>query len=458
MSKYTTSHTQDYKTLVSLFWPELVTAFILYSLLQLIEAWFIGQLHSTSTYATLGVVTTLQHFLIKIAEGLSVGTLIICGRYNGLQEFEEAGQSFNDAFWTTVVVGGLIALTMYCGAYWIFYLFGVPAKMIDLGIPFLRLRAVGIFFNFVYFAFIGFLRSVKNTRAPMIFFLLGAPVFLFFDYALIFGAWGFPEMKLQGTAIASILQYAVMTIAALLYTLYNPKYRAYNISLQRMPKIARVKEILKLSWPVMVDKASFASSYMWLTRVISPLGKHALASYGTIKDMQRVGLLPAVAFAQVTTLLVTNQYGLHKWTSIINIMKKATLLSIVGVALLLTLFSLWPAYFVGIFDPKGTFTDLAAFAFPTLSLLALFDVVQLILSAGLRGAADVKTVMWVRILVFLSFFIPSSYFVTYTAWFSPAVQFLLVYALFYISNGFMGIIYLYRLKGKAWKKHSIEEQ
>ena len=147
----------------------------------------------------------MLHLLIKVAEGLSVGTVVLGGSYNGMQEYKRVGRTLRDAFWVAIVTGAIIASLLFFGAYWIYRVYGISADMIPLATPYLRLRAVGIFLMFIAFSFIGFLRSVKNTRAAMMIFASGVVTFVFFDYILIFGMLGFPAMGLQGSAMASIL-------------------------------------------------------------------------------------------------------------------------------------------------------------------------------------------------------------------------------------------------------------
>src|SRR3989338_2283864 len=200
-------HGQRFLGITYYFIPELITAIILYSGPLLIDAQWVAQLRSTAAYATLGVTNTLLHSVIKIAEGLSVGTIILTGTCNGIGNFKRAGAWLVHAFWTTVVVGILVSGILYFGAGRLYTYYGLPQAMISLGVPFMKMRAFGVFFAFVYFALIGFLRGVKNSRTPMHIFILGCAVFLFFDYALIFGHFGFPKLGFIGSAISSIIQY-----------------------------------------------------------------------------------------------------------------------------------------------------------------------------------------------------------------------------------------------------------
>ena len=77
-----TSKWHQYSFITSFFVPEFITALVLYSIPLLIDARFIAYLQSTSAYATLGLTNTLLHFILKVAEGASVGILVITGQEN----------------------------------------------------------------------------------------------------------------------------------------------------------------------------------------------------------------------------------------------------------------------------------------------------------------------------------------------------------------------------------------
>lgn len=446
---------ETYTNILRFFFPELVTAFFLYSALSFIDALWIAHLKSTSTYATLGVTNGVIHFLIKIAEGLSVGSIILCGQYNGSGNYKKVGRTFVDTFWITFILGSIISFTLYLGAHWIYLLLGVPEKMISLGIPFLRLKAIGIFFTFISFAFIAFLRGIKNTQTPMLIFVVGAIVFLFFDYALIFGKFGFPQMKLNGSALATVIQYLVMIIFSIFAVLLDKDNRKYGIQLlSRVNTFKNIKDLLVLSLPVVVDKATMALAYIWLGKMIAPMGKIAIASFAVIKDLEKIAFLPAIAFAQVITLLVSNDFGALNYNGIKSNIKKIIFLSSIFVFIIIGILIYNPKLFIKIFDKKGDFTDFSSKVFPILSIFVFFDLIQIILSGALRGIGEVKVVMWTRIIIFCGFFGPISYIITNSPINNPLIKFILIYGMFYIGNGLMSLVYVTKFRSYSWGKEA----
>ncbi len=463
LSSYVTGITdtqegESYSRILRYFLPEFITAFLLYSLPFWLDASFISQLQSTSTYATLGATNNLIHLIMKVAEAFSVGTVVLGGQFNGLGQPKEVGRTLRDAFWITTILGISIASFLYFGADAIYAWYGVPADIVRQGVPFLQVRALGIFFMFIFFAFVGFLRSIKNAKTPMKIFIFGSVVFVFFDYALIFGAFGFPALGLLGSATASVIQYGSMLAVIAGYVLLNKKNRKYGIRLfSGLTDVSYVKHLITISWPVMLDKAILASAYVWLCKMLAPMGTCCVATFCVVKAMERFAFLPAIAFAQVITFLVSNDVGGHNWQGIKNNIKKVVFLASLMVFSILFIFALYSENIIYVFDKKGEFTQLAKIVFPLLSVLSFFDLLQLILAGALRGAGNVRTVMVVRMSVCICFFMPLSYFFSHLAIDNQALKFVLVYGSFYIGNGLMSIAYINRFRGEQWKTKSVEK-
>lgn len=443
-----------YKSLIRYILPELVTAFLVYSLLNFVDATFIAHLKSTALYGVQGGMSTVVHFITKIAEGLSIGTVVVCGQYNGASRYHDAGRAAISSFWATLVIGIVIASALFFGASWLYGFFQFPVDMQVIGVQYLKIRAASVLLAFIYFSLIGFLRGIKRPDLSLKFFLLGAVVFIISDYFLIFGKFGMPALGLNGSAVAAVLQYSVMIVGALSYLLLNKSTRRYSLRIIKGVNKGDVKNIIQLSLPVMVDKATFAAAKIWLVKLITPMGPVALASFNVIKDMEQFAFVPAIACAQVVTFLVSNDYARGNWSSISRNIKRIFLLASISVFAILGAFAYKPNLIIGCFDKQNEFTFFAGKAFLLLSGLVICDLLQLILAGALRGAANVAVVMWTRIIVCLGFFVPVSYVLSLAFVENTLIKFVLIYGTFYVSSGLMGLVYVYWFRKDAWKYKS----
>jgi MATE family multidrug resistance protein len=441
---------QSYGAILRYFWPEFVTALILYSLPYFIDCYFIAHLKSTEIYTISGVVNNVLNLFVKIAEGLSIGTVALAGYYNGLQKHKDVGKSFVDALWVSVFIGGMISFMIYVGGFWIYKFFNFTDATIQLGLPFLKIRAISMFLMFVFFACIGFFRSIKNTFVPMVLFALGSFIFIACDYCLIFGKFGFPEMGLYGSAVAYLIQYVVMLVGALSYIFYYRLHTTYSIRiLSGVSSFEQVFKLLAISLPIVIDKAIMAWAYIWLSKVLSCMGQYALANFAVIKLMECMVFLPATAFSQVITFLVSNDIGNERWADIRANIVKVLLLASIMVAVLVTIVSIYPSQIVQMIDRNKEFAGLAQAVFPWLSVLIFFDLLQLILSGALRGASDVQTVMLTRLTVICFYFVPTSYIISRLPIASDSLKFFLIYGSFFVGNALMSIVYIKKFAKKA---------
>ncbi|NBX78103.1 MATE family efflux transporter [bacterium] len=428
------------------FFPEFITALILYFLPLFIDAYFIGYLQSSTLYTISAVVDNSLNMFVKIAEGLSLGIVVLGGQYNGKREHKNTGKIFVHGLWTVLFFACCVCIGLYLFAQHVLLFYNLPEAMVQIGVPFLRVRIFGLFLLFLSFSLIGFLRSIKNAVLPMVMFGAGALIFVICDYFFIFGWGSLQPMGLLGSAWAYVAQYAAMTVIGCVYILFFAQ-KEYAIGLYKnIPTVQDVQKLLFVSLPIVVDKSIMAWAYVWLAAQIGQLGAVPLGSFGVIKLMERLAFVPATAFSQVSTFLASNDAGRDDWAAVRANTIKIFILAAACVCTLLYIGSAWPEIIVSMIDRTKTFGPLTKQVFPLLSFLVLFDLLQLILSGTLRGVGAVYTVMLTRTVVIVFFFMPISYVLAH--WIqldNQSYQFVLIYGSFFIGNLFMSILYVARL-------------
>jgi putative MATE family efflux protein len=442
---------ESYKSILRYFLPEYITALLTYSLITLFDAQCIAQLDSPCMYATMSISKTLLHCITKIAEGVSVGTMVICGIAHGRGDKHEIGKSIGSALILTLILGGCISLIVGLCPVTICSWLGTSQDIISTGVPYLQLRAISIFLMFIFCTMSGFLRGLKKNNIPTRCHVLGTGIFILSDYLLVLGKYGFPQLCLIGSAVSSLLQYGVMIAYAGYYIISEPEIRNYLATIS-LRSYKALYHLITLSWPVMCDKAVLAVGKLVLARSIAPMGKIALGSFGIIHDIEMFVFVPAIAFAQVVTFLVSNELGTGNIEGVKYTIKKVLFLSTSFVACILCI-CLWQIQpIVNWFDVHHHFSALAIPAFRIISMLVLCDVTQVILAGALRGIAQVHTVLRIRSLTLIFFCAPVAYIASHIVFYNDFVKFITIYSSFYVGNGIMAIWYIYLLRTDRWKQ------
>lgn len=447
------------KSIFLYWWPEVITAAILTTLPLIIDSLIVASSQSVSTFGALGAASNVFAVLTKLAEAVPVASIAFIGRFNGSNEFSKCGEYLYNTFWITFVLSVSQFLIILFGARGIFNWLEASPKIVDIAVPFIQLKSLGIILIFSVMVFIGFMRGVKNTYVPMILNISGILAFIFFDYALVLGKFYFPEMGLMGSAVATIIQYSLMNVLALTYILLNNDYRRYFASFLKsfFDKI-KIGQILWLSWPIAIDKTTISLSYIWLAKMIYPMGKYAVVSYNSIRNIEFLAFIPVVAAAQVVTFLVSNRLGASDSEGAVSNIKKILFLSAMTFIPLIIIFSIFAPTIIGVFDPKNKFTDFAVGTFLAINILAIFDALQVVLAGALRGAGDVQMVMWVRFGFCFGLFVPLSYIIKSINIENSNLKFTLIYSSFFVATAFISYFYYRRLKGNLWKNIDINSE
>jgi len=435
--------------------PELVSLFIIVALPPLFDNYLLAGLGSTAAYGILGLASNLVHNCIKFSEAIPVASIAIIGRFNGAKNYSVCGQELVTSFWTCCIVGFLQFTLLFFGASAIYRWLGVPEAMVSLGAPLLRLRAFSILLAFILWAFVYFLRALKNTKTPMLITLVGTTTYLISASVLIPGRWGIPSLGVYGAAYAALLQYSVMLGIALWHIFRSPQYRRYFNRVKMFSFHPRkMLHLVVLSIPIMIDKSSLSFAYVWLSKMIAPLGANAIASFDLIKNLERTAIMPAAAFAQVITFLVSNYIGAQNGDGAKATIKKVILLTALFVGIALTVLCTGAPYFIGRISPSP---EVSQFAIPMLrmiSVLVIFDFLQLLLAGALRGSGNFHIVMWGRFITCFFFFIPLSTWISGLHIENTFYKFGLMYGAFYINTALMGLIFLFFIMRRRWyRKH-----
>jgi putative MATE family efflux protein len=447
---------ESFDKILGYWFPELVSQIILITLPSIIDSWVVAQLGSIAVYGALGMGSNVLHALNKLGEAIPVAATAIIGRHNGAKEYEKCGEDLGDTFWITFFLGFAQFVFFYFCAAGFYNWLGVPEDMVVHGTPFLRLKSLGMWLAFITFGLLSFIRAVRNTRVPMLVCLSGITTFIFFDYALVLGKFSLPRLGLLGSSLATVIEYGFMAGFSLFYILTNPDYKKYFAQIFfSIFSIGRTLNLLNLSWPIVIDKTTIALSYIWLAKQITHLGTQAIASFDVIKNLERMAFVPVMASATIITFLVSNYLGARDYDGATATIKKLYLFSCATVLITLIFLCINATYCVSFFDPANKLTVFAAAALTPISLLVFFDFSQVFLAGALRGAGDVKAVMWTRVIVCCCFFVPISHLFSTLPGISNLMKFVLIYGSFYVTTGIIGLVYLFRINSHKWHQQKI---
>jgi len=220
------------------------------------------------------------------------------------------------------------------------------------------------------------------------------------NYVLIFGKFGFPEMGLEGAAVATVASWALQLLILLTVFLSARMHRKFGTRLVRAVRLRQCGDIVRIGWPAgmrfLIDVFTWS---IFITMLIGRFGTAHLAAATAAARYMTLSFMPAVGISIATTALVGRYIGAGRADLARRRAHTAMKVAMVYMGACALAFLLLRHPMVRLFAvispaaaAKGITADQIVAIGGRIMICAavfqLFDAVGIIFSGALRGAGD----------------------------------------------------------------------
>jgi MATE family, multidrug efflux pump len=272
-------------------------------LIGLTDVYIAGKV-SKEIQATYGFVIQLYFVLIVIANALTVGTVSVVSRLYTSGNRNDLAHAIFSSLMTTAGAGSVLAVAGIFLTPEIIHVVNIPEELKDLAIPFIEIYSIGLFFHYILINSNGILRScdrVKDslkTQALVCLLNISLNFFLVFHTALGF----------RGIAAATASSVFIGSMINLWKTRRSmPGARSFSLRLTR--------KMISIGWPIGLLQVLWQASSMVLFLILSALPEHKveiLAALTTGLRIESVIYLPVFGFNMANAVIVGNLLGEKK--------------------------------------------------------------------------------------------------------------------------------------------------
>ena len=285
----------------------MILEMVMESLFAVVDAYFVAQV-SVEAVTTVGLTESVLFLIYAVSIGLSMAATAMVSRRIGENEPEKAALSAAQAILLAVglaVVTGFIGFT-YAGT--VLELMGAEPEVVESGVAYTRIMFGGNVVIMLLFLLNGIFRGVGNASLAMRTLWLSNGLNIVLDPCLIFG-WGFfPELGVQGAAVATNIGRGVAVIYQL-YLLFSGsgliKLAARHFAIQKEIILRLIKVASGGTGQYLISSAS----WMFLMRIVAFSGKEVVAGYTIAIRLIIFAILPAWGMANAAATLVGQNLG-----------------------------------------------------------------------------------------------------------------------------------------------------
>jgi multidrug resistance protein, MATE family len=316
---------------------------------------FLGHL-SEEALAVASITGVFYLIFAATGYGLNSGLQALISRRAGENRPEEIGKIFNQGVWVAMAIAaaGMI-ITFFIAP----LILGATVKspvVYEKAIHFLNIRIVGLPFLYMFQMQNALLVSTNQSRYLVVGTIAGAFANIFFDYALIFGKLGLPQLGFNGAAYASVIaEFIEMTV---LYMVIRSKgiFSRFAVNFKFTWIRSYVNSIADISGPLVFQHAISVISWMFFYILIERnSGSTGLAVSNTMRNIFGFFGVFIWAFASTTNAMVSNVIGQGRKDDVIPLIHKIIRLSGAIALFICLMLNLFPGTYLSIYGLSGEF-------------------------------------------------------------------------------------------------------
>lgn len=416
------NYTSEFKTNFKLASP-IILGMLGHTFVGLIDNIMVGQL-GTAELAAVSLGNSFVFVAMSIGIGFSTAITPLIAESDASKDTVNAKSSFKNGLFLCTILGlGLFLLT-YAAKPLLYYM-KQPPEVVELAVPYLELVAFSLFPLVVFQGYKQLSDGLSMTRYPMYATLTGNVINVAFNYVLIFGKFGFPEMGIVGAAIGTLVSRFVMWFY--LWWLLRGKEKSKALVTNMKLFIldwSMIKKILNLGFPSalqMLFEVGIFTAAIWMSGV---LGKNPQAANQIALNMASMTFMVAMGMSVTATIRVGNQKGLKNFKDLrriaFSIFFLTTLLETVFAIFFFLFHQELPKLYLDMGDPTNLadntlVVEIAAKLLLVAAVFQISDGIQVVMLGALRGLQDV---MIPTIITFISYWMigfPISYYLGLTS-------------------------------------------
>jgi putative MATE family efflux protein len=288
---------------------------------NLADTFWLGQ-YGTDALAAISFAFPMVFLLISLGMGISVAGSVLVAQYTGAKREREAEYAASQTVTFAILASILLGVSGYFVVEPFLGLLGASTDVLPMAASYMEVISLGLVFMFGFFVFIALMRGYGDTITPML-VMFGSVVlnivldpFLIFGWTVvenapIVGTVAFPELGIEGAAIATVFSRALALVVGLAIMFRGN--RGVQINVRDMtPDPSYLRRLVRIGLPASIEGTGRALSMNLLLIIVALFPDTVVAAYGIGTRVFSVIFLPAIAVARGVETMTGQNMGANE--------------------------------------------------------------------------------------------------------------------------------------------------
>lgn len=365
---------------------------ILQQFYGIIDSLFVGNFVGDLALAAVGSTGSLVNLLVGFFLGLSAGAGVVIANSYGAADAVRMEKAKHTAILVAAICGVALTLLGWILTPVLLRFMNTPDGVYELAIVYLRLYFLGMIPMLIYNVGAGIMRSIGNSREPMMILLFCGIFHIFADYLFI-TLW---KMGVAGAAYATGLSQLLSAVWVMwrLVRSDGPDRLEWQRMKIDMPVL---RSIIRVSVPTGFQSSMYSIANLMIQSYINMFGSVAMAGSAAYFKIDNFVFSPVTAMGLAVTTFVSQNVGAGRFDRIQRAIRNALMMAFSFSVFLAVIVILFRYPILGWFTKSPAVIETGIlFIFYLIPFYPIHNLTE-VLSGTIRGAGNATTPMVITI-------------------------------------------------------------
>ncbi len=289
--------------LILMFAVPLMIGNVFQQLYTMVDTVVVGQVAGVQALAALGAVEWIMWMVLGVSSGITQGFTILMAQDYGARKWTQLKKTVAHSYVLTTITAVLLFLTSQIFAHWILIFLNTPDNIIGMSLLYLRIVFCGIPVVAAYNVFAGVLRSLGNSRTPLVAMVIAAGINIILDLVFVAGF----HMGVAGAALATVI---AQCFSALYCFIIVRKIEIVHITkddFRAVPGLNR--KLLSLGTPILFQDVIISLGGLAVQFVVNGYGFLFVAGFTATNKLYGILEMAAISYGYAIVTYVGQNLG-----------------------------------------------------------------------------------------------------------------------------------------------------
>lgn len=380
------------------------------TIVSIVDTAMVGRLgNARVALAAMGLGLLATWAITSFFSSFSTGTHVLVARRHGEGKFIAAGEVLNNSLLVCFLVGIIFAAVGYGTSYAVIDFFSKDDAVTLEGAGYMEYRFLALPFFLLIVAYRGFFFGIGHTRIFMFSAIIVNLANIVFDYFLIFGTFGFPQMGLAGAGLAYSVSMVIGWLFFLVVSLLPVYRKTYKYFSHFRFSANVIQQITKISVPVSVQNILILLGFLLFVVITGIIGTTEQAASQVVITALFMSFMPCFGLGIAAQTLVGQMLGRGFPKRALLYGFEAAKLGTVFTVVVGAIFVFLPDLVLIIITTNPVVTEVARPILQIAGFAQIFYGAGIILANALQAGGATVYVMVIEVLTHWIIFLPLAY-------------------------------------------------